>query len=806
MRARVRSGEIWSAIIEATFYPAQDLSKLIFTEINYNPPGVGATSGDEFEFVELKNSGPEVVDLSGMSFTSGISFTFTNGTRLNPGQFFVLGRNPTTLSARYPGLVINGLYTGRLDNGGERLTLSHLLGTEVIAADYKDSGRWPLTPDGFGYSLVAKDPNANPNPSNPTGWRASTDPFGSPGADDPAPIIPGILVNEALTHTDPPLIDSIELYNPTTAGVNVGGWFLTDDGKYPWKFRIPDGTTVPANGYLVFTALEFDPVPNTTNNFLLSSYGDEVYLFSGDANTNLTGYSHGFTFGASPNGVSFGRHVLSTGDEHFVAQTSRTLPGANSDPRVGPIVIRQIMYHPPELAGGLDNAEDEFIELRNITATPVPLYDPVFPTNCWRVRGGVDFAFLTNTTLNAHQSVVLVNFNPTNAAMLSAFCGKYGFAGVSVLGPYGGKLDNSGDTIEVQRPDMPDTNGVAYILVDKVSYKDVAPWPSSADGSGAALSRLEDAAYGNDPANWVGYGSLTIVTQPQDINARAGTDVIIGVTAFGTGALNYQWQKDGANIAGAITPTLALPDVQLADEGFYTVRVADHAGFILSAPASLRILEDIQISQPPLDQTVVSGSPVTLSAEISGNPPPFTYEWHTTLPPFVTITMVSDLRSSFHSFIATSNTTWQLVVKNLTSPAGVAANANITVLGDGDGDGLPDDWETQYGLNPDHALDAALDKDGDGMSNSQEYIAGTDPGNSASYLKVEQLTADAGGAAISFVSQANKTYTVQCKDAIAADWQRLADITAGTHGRITTVTDPSPLTNRFYRLVTPRMP
>ena len=43
-----------------------------------------------------------------------------------------------------------------------------------------------------------------------------------------------------------------------------------------------------------------------------------MWLFSGDAQTNLTGYVHGFAFGAAENLVSFGRHVNSAGEEHFV--------------------------------------------------------------------------------------------------------------------------------------------------------------------------------------------------------------------------------------------------------------------------------------------------------------------------------------------------------------------------------------------------------------------------------------------------------------------------------------------------------
>ena len=45
---------------------------------------------------------------------------------------------------------------------------------------------------------------------------------------------------------------------------------------------------------------------------------------------------------------------------------------------------------------------------------------------------------------------------------------------------------------------------------------------------------------------------------------------------------------------------------------------------------------------------------------------------------------------------------------------------------DWDGDGLPDDWEQAYGLNPGVA-DADIDSDGDGVANGLEYARGTHP-------------------------------------------------------------------------------
>lgn len=56
---------------------------------------------------------------------------------------------------------------------------------------------------------------------------------------------------------------------------------------------------------------------------------------------------------------------------------------------------------------------------------------------------------------------------------------------------------------------------------------------------------------------------------------------------------------------------------------------------------------------------------------------------------------------------------------------------------DSDGDGMPDPWEKKHGLNPTDPSDAAKDLDGDGYTNIEEFINGTDPTEFVDYTRLE---------------------------------------------------------------------
>ena len=130
----------------------------------YHP--VAATNVDEelYEFIELKNVASTNLELSGLRFTNGISYTFPVGSFVAPGRFVVLAADAVSFSNRYPNVHVDGVYSNRLSNGGERLTLTHATGVPIFSVNYGTRPPWPATADGTGFSVVPVNPNLNPDP------------------------------------------------------------------------------------------------------------------------------------------------------------------------------------------------------------------------------------------------------------------------------------------------------------------------------------------------------------------------------------------------------------------------------------------------------------------------------------------------------------------------------------------------------------------------------------------------------------------------------------------------------------------
>lgn len=80
-----------------------------------------------------------------------------------------------------------------------------------------------------------------------------------------------------------------------------------------------------------------------------------------------------------------------------------------------------------------------------------------------------------------------------------------------------------------------------------------------------------------------------ITLQPATQTAAPGGNVQFIATAVGAAPLSYRWQKDGVDVPGGVSATLALNNITLADAGSYRLRVSNNVGSILSDPAQLLI-------------------------------------------------------------------------------------------------------------------------------------------------------------------------------------------------------------------------
>ena len=508
VKAQILNGRSWSALTEATFAIGPLTDNLRITEIMYNPYNPNT------EYVELQNVGTETINLNLVKFTNGIDFTFPN-MELAPNEYVVVVQDRQAFETRY-GTAFNiaGQYSGRLNDGGERIRLEDAIGQVILDFDYKDG--WRSITDGDGFSLTVIDP-ANTEPydwNEKDSWRASAYLSGSPGEDDGG-IVPepgAVVINEVLAHSHADAADWIELHNTTGTAIDIGGWFLSDSSSDLAKYRIATGTVIAPDGYIVFYEDQHfnNPSdPGAYQPFALSENGEQLYLSSAEGGL-LTGYREVEDFGGSQTGVSFGRYYKpSTGNYNFVPMSENTPGFANAYPKVGPIVINEIMYNPSWPVGGsYTNDQYEYVELHNISAEPVTLYDfdKVQP---WKFSDGIDFIFPEDVPITIPAGgYLLVVKDP------EAFVWRYPDVPVEkILGPYNGSLNNAGERLELSMPGDVDESGLLYyIRVDRVTYSDgshpenspdgVDHWPTAPDDGWMSLSSVSGQNYGNDPYNW----------------------------------------------------------------------------------------------------------------------------------------------------------------------------------------------------------------------------------------------------------------------------------------------------------------
>lgn len=165
-----------------------DAPAIIINEIMYHPD----SDIDFDEFLEIHNTTASPIDLTDWCFTDGIVLCFGSGVTIAANSYEVVSPNSAQTQATYNKTPI-GIYTGKLDNGGETITLRDNNSVIVNSLTYDDVPPWPTSPDGTGPSLALKDPEMDNTVA--TSWAAC--PCGSS---------PGV-ANEVFTAGLPDLIN-----------------------------------------------------------------------------------------------------------------------------------------------------------------------------------------------------------------------------------------------------------------------------------------------------------------------------------------------------------------------------------------------------------------------------------------------------------------------------------------------------------------------------------------------------------------------------------------------------------------------
>ncbi len=188
-------------VVASTSYPGapSDLQLYLrITELHYHPAdpsaaeiAAGFDNDGFFEFIELENTGPTALDLSGAHFVAGVDFVFPLNSFLDPGERTLVVADQTAFSLRYSSVPLSriaGEYTGRLDNDGELIQLHDAVGENILKFTYND--RWFPATDDPGYALVILDDSVAWDEWDlATSWGIGSPIHGSPGDPNGATVL-----------------------------------------------------------------------------------------------------------------------------------------------------------------------------------------------------------------------------------------------------------------------------------------------------------------------------------------------------------------------------------------------------------------------------------------------------------------------------------------------------------------------------------------------------------------------------------------------------------------------------------------
>ena len=297
-----------------------DLDDLYINEFLANNNGLYLDEfGDDDDYIEIYNNGPVSIDIGGLYMTDNLAEpllwqipdTDPSATTINPGEFLLLWADNEPLQ----GAIHLGF---KLGTSGEQIGLTNLVDTipEILdslsfgpQAGNISYGRYPDGATTF-FSFETTTPGA----PNDLGMQPFVD-------------FSALVINEFMADNDSAFTDNfaeyqdwIEIYNPTSQAIDIGGLYLTDDTNDPAQYEIPknypDSTTIPANGFMLFWADSDSEKGVQHTNFKLGQAGEEVGLYYVTQTDTLP--IDTLSFGTQMADTSYGRYADGANDWYYM--------------------------------------------------------------------------------------------------------------------------------------------------------------------------------------------------------------------------------------------------------------------------------------------------------------------------------------------------------------------------------------------------------------------------------------------------------------------------------------------------------